>query len=68
MKRLSRFMEHFWLVLTIATALWAVLVLATQGWAEGRKWTWFPLVAAGMFGYRRFMRGKMEQWERDGRL
>jgi hypothetical protein len=68
MKRLSRFMEHFWLAVAIATTLWALYVLVTEGWGEGRKWIWFPLVAIGMFGYRKFMRGKMEQWEREGRL
>lgn len=68
MKKLSRFMEHFWLAVTIATTLWAIYMVATVGLSEGKQWIWFPLVAGGMFGYRRFTRGKMEQWERDGRL
>jgi len=68
MKKLSRIMEHFWLAITIATALWALYVLATAGFGAAKQWLWFPLVAGGMYGYRRFMRGKMEQWERDGRM
>ena len=68
MKKLSRIMEHFWLAITIATAVWALYVMATAGLGQAKQWLWFPLVAAGMYGYRRFMRGKMEQWERDGRL
>jgi len=43
-------------------------MVATVGLSEGKQWIWFPVVAGGMYGYRRFMRGKMEQWERDGRL
>ncbi len=68
MKKLSHFMEIFWLVVAVAAAGWAAYVIGVQGFAAGRVWLWFPVVAAGMYGYRRFMRGKMEQWEREGRL
>ncbi len=68
MRKLSRIMEHFWLVVTLATLAWAVFQLVTVGLAGARQWLWFPLVAGGMYGYRRFMRGKMDQWEKDGRL
>ena len=31
MKKLSRFMEHFWLAVTIATTLWATYMVVTSG-------------------------------------
>jgi hypothetical protein len=68
MKKLSRFMEVFWLVVAVAAAGWAAYAIVAHGFEAGRKWLWFPVVAAGMYGYRRFMRSRMEQWEREGRL
>lgn len=42
MKKLSRFMEHFWLAVTIATTLWAIYMVATVGLSEGKQWTGSP--------------------------
>jgi hypothetical protein len=67
MEKIARFMEMFWLVLAVVTAAWAVYVLITHGWATGRTWLLFPAVCGAMFGYRRFMRGRMEQWEQQQR-
>ncbi len=64
MEKVARIMEWFWLVLAVCTAAWAVYVLAVQGWAMGRNWLLFPAVCGAMYGYRRFMRGRMEQWTR----
>ena len=64
MERIARFMELFWLVLAVLTGGWAVYVVITHGWAAGKVWLLFPAVCLAMFGYRRFMRGKMAQWER----
>ena len=69
MKKVNRFMELFWLVLagvTLALAIWAI---AANGFAQGRVWLWFPVVAVGMWAVRRFMRKKieaMEERERNG--
>lgn len=68
MRKLSNIMEYFWLLVTLVTLGWAMYQLVTMGFDGARQWLWFPLVAGGMFGYRRFMRGKMDQWEKDGRL
>lgn len=75
MEKIARFMELFWLVLAILTAGWAAYIVFTHGWEAGKTWLLFPAVCAAMFGYRRFMRGKMARWaerqgteeERDGR-
>ncbi|HEY0977155.1 MAG TPA: hypothetical protein VGE21_06755 [Flavobacteriales bacterium] len=64
MEKVARIMERFWLVLAVLTALWAVYVMATRGMEQGKVWIWFPLVCAAMWWYRRFMRGRMEQWAR----
>lgn len=62
MERIARIMETFWLVLAILSTGWAVYVLVERGWATGKVWLLFPAVAFAMWGYRRFMRGKMAQW------
>lgn len=62
MEKIARFMEHFWLALALLTALWAGYVLITRGWQVGATWLLFPAVCGAMYGYRRFMRGKMAQW------
>lgn len=62
MEKIARFMEFFWLGLALLTALWAIQVLYTHGWEAGRVWLLFPAVCTAMWGYRRFMRGKVSQW------
>jgi hypothetical protein len=61
MERIARIMELFWLVLGVLSAAWAAYVLAVQGWASGRQWLLFPCVCIAMWGYRRWMRGRMER-------
>lgn len=67
MERISRIMEGFWLVLGVLTAGWAAYVLAMQGWGSGRQWLLFPAVCFAMWGYRRFMRGRMATWAQQQR-
>ena len=62
MEKIARFMELFWLTLAGITAVWAVYVLYVHGWQAGKVWLLFPAVCGAMFGYRRFMRGRMAQW------
>lgn len=62
MEKISRFMEIFWLALAVLTAIWAAYVLRQQGWEAGKTWLLFPAVCGAMYGYRRFMRGRMAQW------
>jgi hypothetical protein len=42
MRKLGKFMEHFWLAVAIGTAVAAIWVIATEGFAEGRQWLIFP--------------------------
>lgn len=62
MEKIARFMEWFWLTLAVLTAAWAVYVLAGHGWEQGKVWLLFPAVCLAMYGYRRFMRGRIAQW------
>ncbi|MCB0792939.1 MAG: hypothetical protein H6595_07780 [Flavobacteriales bacterium] len=60
MRKLNRFMEHFWLAVAIGTGLSAIWAIWHYGWEEGRQWLWFPGIALGMWGMRRITRRKLE--------
>ena len=64
MQKLARFMEHFWLALTIATALLAAYVWWRFGFAESRQWLLLPAMALAMWLFRRFTRKRMAAWEK----
>ncbi len=63
MRKLGKFMEHFWLAGAIGTAIAAIWVIATEGFAAGRQWLIFPAVALAMLWFRRFTRAKLEAME-----
>lgn len=63
LRKLSRFMEHFWLAVAIGTFIAAIWVIATDGFAAGRSWLLFPAIALAMFLMRRFTRKKLEAME-----
>jgi len=46
----------------VLTAGWAVWGLYQYGWDGAKHLTWFPLVCAAMYLYRRFMRKRMAAW------
>lgn len=60
MRKINRFMEHFWLAVAIGTALAACWVTYTDGIDAAKNWFWFPGIALAMFFMRRFMRGRLE--------
>ena len=60
MRRINRFMEHFWLAVAIGTGIAAVYVIMVDGIAMGGQWLWFPGIALAMFFFRLFMRGRLE--------
>jgi hypothetical protein len=63
MRRLTRFMEYFWLALAIGTAVAALWVIVTEGFEKGGQWLFFPAVATAMFFFRRFTRRRLEAME-----
>ena len=60
MRKLNKFMEHFWLAVAIGTALAALWVVYTDGFDAAKNWFWFPGIALAMYFMRRFMRGRLE--------
>ena len=60
MRKVNRFMEHFWLAVAIGTAAAAVWVMVQQGFDASMQWLWFPGIALAMYFFRRFMRGRLE--------
>ena len=60
MRKINRFMEHFWLAVAIGTGIAAVWMIVAEGFDAGRQWLWFPGIALAMYFFRRFMRGKLE--------
>jgi hypothetical protein len=66
LRRLNRFMEHFWLAVAIGTALAAIWVIAADGFEQGRQWLFFPAIALSMFLFRRLTRRKLERMDDAG--
>ena len=64
MRKVHRFMEHFWLALAIATLAAAIWVIAVDGFEKGSQWLFFPAIALIMFFFRRFARGRIEAMEK----
>ena len=60
MRKLNKFMEHFWLAVAIGTALAAGWVILAEGYDAGKSWLLFPAIALAMYFMRRFMRGRLE--------
>lgn len=63
MRKLTYFMEYFWLVVAIGTGVAAIWAISTQGFDKGGQWLFFPAVALAMFFFRRFTRRKLEAME-----
>lgn len=63
LRTLGRFMEHFWLAVTIGTLVAALWVIFTDGWERGRQWLFLPAIAGAMFAFRRITRKKLEAME-----
>ncbi|MFN3876054.1 MAG: hypothetical protein ACK4L7_09110 [Flavobacteriales bacterium] len=63
MRRINRFMEHFWAAVAIGTLLAALWSVAAEGFEKGAQWFFFPAIAAAMWGFRRITRRKLEAME-----
>ncbi len=60
LRRISRFMEIFWLVLAIGLTVVTIYITITQGWAESKRWVLFPFIAIAMFIFRKMTRRRLE--------
>jgi uncharacterized membrane protein len=52
-KRLNKFMELFWLALTIIAFIMAIYMVRVRGWESAWHYLVFPLLAGAMYGLRR---------------
>lgn len=63
MRKVHRFMELFWLVVSLLSAVMALYMLVRAGLREGGIYLLFPFLAGAMYGVRRWVRKKMEKQE-----
>jgi hypothetical protein len=54
-------MTAFWLILAILSLLVALYMIATSGWEVGSVYLIFPVLAGMMYGFRKFMLGRMDK-------
>ncbi len=57
-RKFNRFMELFWLAMTLVALAMALYMLAASGWAKGIIYMIFPLLAGAMYGLRRMVRSR----------
>lgn len=62
-RRMGRFMEHFWLAVTIASTIPACVVWYRAGLIESRQLWLISSLCLAMWLFRRFTRRRMEAWE-----
>lgn len=70
MRKLNRFMEHFWLAVAIGTFIAAIWAIVVEGFDKANQWLFFPAIALAMFVFRRMTRKKLEAMDdrhREGR-
>ncbi|NND95389.1 MAG: hypothetical protein HKN45_11025 [Flavobacteriales bacterium] len=65
-KKVNNFLEKFWLVLAIGTAVYGLYFVNQFGLEGNVMYLILPLVAFFFFGLRRSMRLRMEKQEKDG--
>ena len=62
-RRMGRFMEHFWLAVTIASMIPAGVVWYRSSFADSRQLWLISSLCLAMWLFRRFTRKRMEAWE-----
>jgi hypothetical protein len=61
MNQYHKIMEKFWLLMAIVSFVYAVYMFGKRGLEDSMIYFLFPLVAAGLYYMRYFMRKKFEQ-------
>jgi hypothetical protein len=61
MNKVNRGLEHFWLAVTIGSAIYAGWAVYKDGWEEGAKNFFIPGIALMWLLFRRGMRKRMER-------
>lgn len=61
MNKYNKFMEYFWLVMAILTALYAAYTLGKTGSEDALLLITMPFIAGALFAVRRFTRKRIEK-------
>jgi hypothetical protein len=59
-QKINRFLEYFWLFLTLAAAALAIYFIYEEGYEEAKWHLLFPLLAFAMYIMRRGLRKRFE--------
>ena len=60
MERMNKFLEIFWLVISIISVILVVYVYSAIGYEDNLILIFFPVIAVGMYVFRRKMRKRFE--------
>jgi hypothetical protein len=61
LEKTNRYLEIFWLLITLFAIGLAVFTIITDGWEYGKWYILFPLLAFGMYIFRRMLRIRYER-------
>lgn len=61
MKKMNKFLEYFWLVVSIFSVILVVYVYSTAGTENNLVLILLPVIAVGMYVFRRKMSQKFDQ-------
>ncbi|MFI5204484.1 MAG: hypothetical protein ACHQF2_08315 [Flavobacteriales bacterium] len=60
-EKTNRYLEIFWMLVTLFAVGLAVFTIVTDGWDYGKWYIVFPLLALGMYVFRRSLRIRFER-------
>jgi hypothetical protein len=61
LEKTNRYLELFWLVITIFSIGLTIFTIVSDGWEYGKWYFLFPLLALGMYIFRRSFRKRYER-------
>ena len=67
MERMNRYLEVFWLGLTIIAALMALYLLVNDGYVKSKYMTMIPLIPAAVWIMRRALRLRLEKSQKEAK-
>jgi len=66
MKKMNKFLEYFWLVISIVSLILVVYVYSAIGTEGNWVLIFLPVIAVGMYVFRRRMSKRLEQKDNNG--
>lgn len=61
LEKTNRYLEIFWLIMSVATAAIAIYTIIAEGWEYGKWYLLFPGLALAMYFFRRGFRKRYER-------